>query len=100
MHGGISPELSKIKKISTLNRPTEIPNQGLLCDILWSDPDEEIKGWQDNTERGIGYIFGNDVLSNFLKANDLDLICRSHQVNTWFYIRLSRRDTSFLARDS
>ena len=44
MHGGISPELNKIKKIMTLNRPTDIPNQGLLCDILWSDP-AEVKGF-------------------------------------------------------
>lgn len=46
MHGGISPELAKTKKILSLNRPTEIPNQGLLCDILWSDPVEDEKGWQ------------------------------------------------------
>ena len=64
----------------TLNRPTEIPNQGLLCDILWSDP-AEVKGWNQNNERGVGFLFGNDVLTSFLKNNELDLICRSHQVN-------------------
>ena len=47
MHGGISPELNKIKKIMSLNRPTDIPNQGLLCDLLWSDP-AEVKGWHEN----------------------------------------------------
>ncbi len=40
MHGGISPELLKIKKIQTLSRPTDIPNQGMLCDLLWADPVE------------------------------------------------------------
>jgi|JI6StandDraft_1071083.scaffolds.fasta_scaffold542406_1 serine/threonine-protein phosphatase PP1 catalytic subunit len=80
MHGGISPELLKIKKLLTLNRPTDIPSQGMLCDVLWSDPVEEGKGWLENKERGISYLFGADVLAQFLKNNDLDLICRSHQV--------------------
>lgn len=80
MHGGLSPELKKINKIKTLNRPTDIPNSGMLCDLLWSDP-AEVKGYQDNAERGISYLFGNDALCTFLKDNDLDLICRSHQVN-------------------
>jgi serine/threonine-protein phosphatase PP1 catalytic subunit len=80
MHGGISPELSKIKKLHSLNRPTDIPSQGMLCDLLWADPVEEQRGWHENKERGISYLFGADVLNQFLKANDLDLICRSHQV--------------------
>ena len=52
----------------------------MLCDMLWSDPVESEKGWQENKERGISYLFGADVLGDFLKKNDLDLICRSHQV--------------------
>lgn len=99
MHGGISPELVKLKKILTLNRPTDIPSQGMLCDLLWSDPVLEEKGWHENKERGISYIFGEDVLSQFLKANDLDLICRSHQV-THPPIRSSRRATSSSANGS
>ena len=45
MHGGISPELTKIKKILSLNRPTYIPSQGMLCDLLWADPVEYQRGW-------------------------------------------------------
>lgn len=56
-----------------------MPDQGLLCDLLWSDPDAEIQGWQDN-ERGVSYVFGPDVCSKFLKNNDIDLVCRAHQV--------------------
>lgn len=80
MHGGISPELVKYRKILNLNRPTDVPSQGMLCDLLWADPVEQLKGWQENTERGISFLFGADVLAQFLKANDLDLICRSHQI--------------------
>ena len=62
MHGGLSPDLTKLKKIESVNRPTEIPQTGLLCDLLWSDPVEDKKGWIDNNERGISKLFGADVL--------------------------------------
>ena len=79
MHGGLSPELNNIDQINKINRPTEVPDNGLLCDILWSDPDKDIKNWDDN-ERGVSYIFGSDVLTKFITRNDIDLICGAHQV--------------------
>ena len=51
---------------------------GLLCDLVWSDPEAEVVGWMDNLERGVSYVFGPDIISSFLKKNDLDLICRAH----------------------
>lgn len=99
MHGGISPELTKLSKIMGLARPTDIPAQGLLCDLLWADPVEEARGWHENSERGISYLFGADVLAQFLKSNSLDLICRSHQVSI-FPLRLCRRGTSSLGNGS
>lgn len=54
-------------------------NQGLLCDLLWSDPDKEITGWGEN-DRGVSFTFGADVVGKFLNRHDLDLICRAHQV--------------------
>ena len=50
-----------------------------MCDLLWSDPDESIRGWAEN-ERGVSYVFGEDVVRKFIEKNDLDLICRAHQV--------------------
>ena len=50
-----------------------------MCDLLWSDPDKNVGGWEEN-ERGVSYIFGPEVVSAFLKKNDMDLICRAHQV--------------------
>lgn len=52
---------------------------GLLCDLLWSDPDKDITGWSEN-DRGISFTFGPDVVSRFLQKHDMDLICRAHQV--------------------
>lgn len=56
-----------------------IPPLGLLCDLLWSDPDKDITGWSEN-DRGVSFTFGPDVVSRFLQKHDMDLICRAHQV--------------------
>ncbi|KAG0480994.1 hypothetical protein HPP92_011561 [Vanilla planifolia] len=79
MHGGLSPELDTLGKIEELERPTEIPDCGLLCDLLWSDPDPKNRGW-GQSDRGVACTFGADILAEFLEKNDLDLICRGHQV--------------------
>jgi serine/threonine-protein phosphatase PP1 catalytic subunit len=79
MHGGLSPELTQIDQIKRIMRPTDIPDTGLICDLLWSDPDKDIVGWGEN-DRGVSFTFGPDVVAQFLKRHDLDLICRAHQV--------------------
>lgn len=79
MHGGLSPELSSIDQIKRIMRPTDVPDTGLLCDLLWSDPDKEVQGWGEN-DRGVSFTFGMDIVANFLRKHDLDLICRAHQV--------------------
>jgi len=79
MHGGLSPDLKSIDQIRRIVRPTDVPDSGLLCDLLWADPDPGIEGWSDN-DRGVSFTFGADVVSNFLKKHDLDLVCRAHQV--------------------
>ncbi len=52
---------------------------GLLCDLLWSDPNRDHSGWAPN-DRGVSYTFGADEVAKFLARNDLDLVCRAHQV--------------------
>lgn len=79
MHGGLSPELHTLEQIRRVMRPTDVPDSGLLCDLLWSDPDENINGWDEN-DRGVSFVFGSDVVEKFLEKHDLDLVCRAHQV--------------------
>jgi hypothetical protein len=42
MHGGLSPELSQMEQVANIARPCDVPDTGLLCDILWADPDPSI----------------------------------------------------------
>ncbi|KAJ3103936.1 Serine/threonine-protein phosphatase pp1 [Phlyctochytrium planicorne] len=79
MHGGLSPDLQSMEQIRRVMRPTDVPDTGLLCDLLWSDPDKDIQGWSEN-DRGVSFTFGPDVVTRFLQKHDLDLICRAHQV--------------------
>lgn len=81
MHGGLSPELKTLEQIKRLCRPADVPDTGLLCDLLWADPEKEIQGWGEN-DRGVSYTFGADAVTEFLQKHDLDLICRAHQVRT------------------
>mmetsp|Transcript_173620 Transcript_173620/g.551156 ORF Transcript_173620/g.551156 Transcript_173620/m.551156 type:complete len:336 (+) Transcript_173620:184-1191(+) len=79
MHGGLSPEISNMDQVRKLVRPADVPDAGLICDLLWADPDKDITGWAEN-DRGVSFIFGPDVVTSFLSKMDMDLVCRAHQV--------------------
>lgn len=79
MHGGLSPELTTVDQINSIIRPTDIPDTGLLCDLLWADPEASVKMWGES-ERGVSFVFGQEIIFSFLRKNELDLICRAHQV--------------------
>lgn len=84
MHGGLSPELQTLDQIKEISRPTDVPDSGLLCDLLWSDPDPNVEGWAES-DRGVSCTFGPDRVAEFLDKNDLDLICRGHQVRQFYF---------------
>jgi len=79
IHAGLSPDLNTPEQIKRIMRPTDVPDAGLLCDLLWSDPEADITGWAEN-DRGVSFTFGADVVSKFLQKHDFDLVVRAHQV--------------------
>lgn len=78
VHGGLSPTINTLDHIRTIDRKQEVPHDGAMCDLLWSDPDD-IEGW-GLSPRGAGYLFGGDVCASFNLANQIDLIARAHQL--------------------
>jgi len=78
VHGGLSPSINTLDQIRVIDRKQEVPHDGAMCDLLWSDP-EDIEGW-GLSPRGAGYLFGGNVVKTFNHTNGLDLIARAHQL--------------------
>ncbi|WVO12771.1 hypothetical protein L204_100379 [Cryptococcus depauperatus] len=79
VHGGLSPSLKSMDDIRRIQRPTDVPDYGLLNDLVWSDPSDTALDWEDN-ERGVSFCYGKSVINAFLATHDMDLICRAHMV--------------------
>ncbi|UVC49799.1 Serine/threonine-protein phosphatase PP2A catalytic subunit [Theileria orientalis] len=77
-HAGLSPSIDSLDHIRKLDRIQEVPHEGAMCDLLWSDP-EERTGW-GLSPRGAGFTFGYDITKAFNQTNGLDLIARAHQL--------------------
>ncbi|XP_058097796.1 phytochrome-associated serine/threonine-protein phosphatase isoform X2 [Magnolia sinica] len=78
VHGGLSPDVRTIDQMRVIERNCEIPHEGPFCDLMWSDP-EEIETWAVSP-RGAGWLFGSRVTSEFNHVNNLNLVCRAHQL--------------------
>jgi serine/threonine-protein phosphatase 2A catalytic subunit len=103
LHGGLSPSIDTLDHIRQLgkaldhcsvsvgsaltcatcrwrrvDRVQEVPHEGSMCDLLWSDPDER-RGW-GISPRGAGYTFGADISEMFNHRNGLTLVSRAHQL--------------------
>lgn len=77
LHGGLSPDIDSLDGVKMIDRFQEVPREGTMTDLLWSDPDERL-GFL-NSERGAGYLFGSDVSQEFCQLNNLTMISRAHQ---------------------
>jgi serine/threonine-protein phosphatase 5 len=79
MHGGLFAQdgvkLDDIRKIDRFRQP---PEQGLMCEILWADPQAAVG--RAPSKRGVGLQFGPDVTDRFCVDNGLDMVVRSHEV--------------------
>jgi len=87
LHGGLSPSIDTLSNIMDHDRVQEVPHEGPVCDLLWSDPDDRC-GW-GISPRGAGYTFGQDISEQFNHNNALTLISRAHQLVmegfNWFH---------------
>jgi len=79
LHGGLSPYVVYLDHIRTIDRVMEIPQQGPLCDLTWSDPDATVEEFE-SSPRGSGYRFGHKVVEKFMHVNGIKQIVRSHQL--------------------
>lgn len=77
-HGGLSPNIDYLDDVRKIDRVQEVPHEGPMCDLLWSDPDDR-PGW-GVSPRGAGYTFGKDISEKFNHSNGLTLIARAHQL--------------------
>jgi serine/threonine-protein phosphatase 2A catalytic subunit len=78
LHGGLSPSIDTLDHARALDRVQEVPHEGPMCDLVWSDPDDRC-GW-GISPRGAGYTFGSDITEQYNHTNGLDLISRAHQL--------------------
>lgn len=79
MHGGLfSRDDVTLEEIRSVDRHREPPDEGIMCELLWSDPQPQLG--RSSSKRGVGVQFGPDVTETFCKNNNLDYVVRSHEV--------------------
>jgi serine/threonine-protein phosphatase 5 len=96
VHGGLfSKDGVTLEDIRKIKRFREVPESGIMCELLWSDP-SKING-RHPSNRGIAITFGPDVVKNFLKSNKLQKLVRSHECKSEGYEILGDVITVFSA---
>jgi serine/threonine-protein phosphatase PPG1 len=80
---GLSPSIQTVDQMRVVHRFSEIPHEGVMADLVWSDPmsssaitDAEFT----ISPRGAGYLFSGRSVKRFLERNELYHIMRAHQL--------------------
>ena len=96
VHGGLfSKDGVTLNDIRKIKRFREVPESGIMCELLWSDP-SPVNG-RHPSNRGVAITFGPDVVKNFLKINKLVKLVRSHECKSEGYEILGDVITVFSA---
>ncbi|XP_064083715.1 serine/threonine-protein phosphatase 5-like isoform X2 [Macrobrachium nipponense] len=79
MHGGLfSGDEVTLEDIRKTDRNRQPPEEGIMCELLWSDPMPSMG--RAPSKRGVGIQFGPDITKKFLERNNLEYVIRSHEV--------------------
>eukprot|EP00477_Mikrocytos_mackini_P001772 GAHX01001914.1.p1 GENE.GAHX01001914.1~~GAHX01001914.1.p1 ORF type:complete len:369 (-),score=64.98 GAHX01001914.1:35-1114(-) len=78
VHGGLDPNVTDLKTIQEIERGSDVPHEGPVCGLLWSDP--KVGHGYCDSPRGAGCMFGPDITDAFLQNNGLQVMTRAHQL--------------------
>jgi protein phosphatase len=76
IHGGLPSQAKTIEDLAYAHATH--PKQRFLEDMLWSDPNEIVKGFSASP-RGAGKLFGENVTSEVLRRFNVKILIRGHE---------------------
>ena len=78
VHGGIGPMVTYLESIDSIQRPINEFGNDIVDSLCWSDPSENVIGYQASN-RGLGYLFGKDIMDKFHSKNQTKICIRGHE---------------------
>jgi len=90
VHGGISPNMMSLSDINAIDRFVEPPSNGLMCDLLWSDPTDDFTStspvfFTHNRNRHTSYSYGYKAVVELLNKNKWLSVIRAHEAQEHGY---------------
>lgn len=78
VHGGLSPNLTKMKMFNQVKRPMKSYEKTFVADLVWSDPSSESSQYV-HSQRGTGVTYGSEAIEEFCENFHINKIIRAHQ---------------------